>query len=198
MKFFLLMLLILCFIFQNKSKSQCPPNFIGTYTEVIVLGPGCRLEVDYCLSNYITITGNCDINIRNIRFIGNNCFNILPVDQNGMYGVPWELIISSIARNPINFNCFNLLNIPPCSEGGSRPIVEVSNGGCYLVIDGLNGDGEYIKEYIPCAIAGINYCKQYYSLCKENIDGIWQITVTSGDPIPQFECIEPNCYSICN
>jgi hypothetical protein len=182
---------------QKEVYGQCPPGFVGTYKITIHKSIQCRIEVDYCLSTGVTINGPCDIHIKNIKIIG-DCSNVLPVNQNGMYAIPWGEVVTNIAREQSNYNCFQMINLYPCDQQQSRPTNKVSIGGCYYVTEGYTEEMEYYKEYIPCDMNGISYCHQEFSFCEEFVNGEWKIKAIPGEIIPQFECLDENCYSICN
>lgn len=187
---------VMFFASSENVYSQCPPGFNGPYTTTIHVGQGCKVEIDYCLSIPSPSSGLCNIHITKQRFIGSNCYQFLPVDQNGNYGLPLEDIVSHITRLPVNYPCFDMINLDPCPQT-SRAVILVSNGGCYYYIEGFTSEGEYIREYIPCDMSGVNYCYEYFSFCKEYIDGKWEIQVISGPPVQQFECLDEDCSSYC-
>lgn len=189
---------VMLFANTENAYSQCPPGFNGPYQISIHKCPGCRVEVDYCLSNPSPGSGLCNIHIMNIRYIGSSCSGCLPVDQNGNYVIGWADIVTAIARKPEHYSCFQMITLLPCDEQVSRPTILVSNGGCYNVNEGLNQDGEYVKEYIPCDMMGISYCYQNFSFCLERVREEWKITAVAGPVTPQFQCLEEGCYSLCN
>ena len=177
--------------------SQCPQGFNGTYTISIHKCPGCRVEVDYCLSQPSPGSGLCNIHVMNIRYFGLMCSNCLPVDQNGNYVIGWADVVTAIVRKPEHIGCFYMITLLPCDEQVSRPTVLVSNGGCYYVIEGFIDD-VYVKEYIPCDMSGISFCYQNFSFCLERVGDDWKIKAVAGPVTPQFECLEDGCYSLCN
>jgi hypothetical protein len=176
--------------------SQCTPGFNGPHTTTIHPGPGCRVEIDYCLSLPSPASGLCNIHITKQRYFG-ECSNYLGVDQYGNSWLSMGEIVTHITRLPENFPCFDLILIPPCGEPMSYPVVLVSNGGCYSFNDYFTPEGEWVRECTPCDINGISYCYQYYSFCKEFINNKWKIKAIAGPPVEQFECIDPNCSPYC-
>jgi hypothetical protein len=194
---FVILLTVMFLATSEKGNSQCPPGFSGPYTISIHKTGDCFMQVDYCMSSGITITGFCDIHVTNIRFVGNDC-NGLPTLSNGQYWIDWESIVNHIVRDPNNFDCYSWLSLPEC-PGTTRPIMKVSNGGCYSVNHYWDSELREVKEYIPCDINGIAYCNQDFSLCKEFVNGQWRIKAIKGIKSPQFQCIEwQNSLSLCD
>ena len=113
---------VILFVNTENAYSQCPPGFNGPYTATINVGTDCRVEIDYCLSIPSPASGLCNIHITKQRYIGSNCYQFLPVDQNGNYGLPMEDIVTYITRLPVNYSCFDMINLDPCPQA-SRAVI---------------------------------------------------------------------------
>lgn len=190
--------IVIFIIFSIEVSATCP-NGTGWVQQPTLRLPytypdnsECEIMISWCkrpagLNPYGAL---CEIYIGEI-FIKQECYN-------SNYSIDIRQIYERLANSGEIAGCLGS-EIPICPTQSLITVI-YSNGGCYYYTEEwiLEDDGlahGYIVAH-PCDPNTAYYCKSYYSICKEFVDGKWVYRVTNGPAAPTFQCSE-GCDSIC-
>jgi hypothetical protein len=208
------MLTLLLIGFASGQRTEaCPNGYLpGTFHVIHEFGPGCYLEVIYCVQDPATIPAGQipNIHVMEMTFVSDPadaCDKVgFPIDGSGNPSIPWPEVLGQIIAEEPLIDDFLHNDIPECND--QDPVftfVELTHGGCYsvnLIINEL----EVRRVLTPCDPTRMDKCEAYYKICKEWDQSVgWIVHVEeSGVPVPLFNCdgvIDPNqeqCTPICD
>ncbi len=196
---FLLVLSIAIFslLRLDLSAQPCPPGFSGPATVTVEVCTGCFIQATWCCDTIATPFGDKPaIHFSDLLIIGNCdfCLEWMTTPSGwAVPSIPWKSLIGAVMTS--GELCFTgIPSIPPCDPAPPTEYnIVVTNGGCYTRIETLEG-----KWYVPCESDVLALCYEYYRICWEFVNGQWKIKIEGLGKQPAFNCIEPNCYPLCN
>ncbi|MCO5250563.1 MAG: hypothetical protein M9949_03970 [Candidatus Kapabacteria bacterium] len=194
MKKFILIVAFL--LIQIELIAQCPTGFQGPTTVTVEICEGCSIQATWCCDILVTIFGNKPaIHFSDILIIGDCefCLEWMTTPSGwGVPAIPWDMLIEAVLDS--DTLCFYpALSIPPCEPAPPTEYnIIVTNGGCYTRIETMEG-----VRYTPCDTDVQAYCYEYYKICMEIVNGHMKMKVEGQNKQPAFNCVEQDCYPMC-
>jgi hypothetical protein len=193
-----ILLFIIAFILiQIELIAQCPLGFSGPETVTIEVCEGCSIQATWCCDTIVTPFGNKPaIHFSDILIIGDCefCLEWMTTPSGwGVPAIPWDLLISAVMSS--GKLCFpDIPNFPPCEPAPPTEYnLIVTNGGCYTRIETMEG-----IRYTPCETDVQALCYEYYKICWELVNGQWILKIEGQNKQPAFNCIDEDCYPMCD
>ncbi len=189
-------------LFVTNLKATCPPGFDNEQTSNFVTCMGCEVTVTFC-TRWDENLNSYDIYIKEIRYsesYDGACLCGTDVPLNAYRGPLIDDIILGILNN--NEAVFGYVDdLVVCAPVMNELILKmrVFTGGCYTYSPPGFPDNK--AKYTICNPYLLGECREYYTICKELVNGNWERRVQRGPSVATFDCDNPlyqvGCVTIC-